>query len=117
MASSVKKVAVQIPANAPYLPAPLNTTIVYAVKGLVGGEATPEQQGALVNWLLFEVCRKDDLSFRPDSERDTAFAEGKRFVALQFLRAFNMTPSQIATMRATENAAAPAVHDEEMPTT
>lgn len=117
MATNVKKVAVQVPANAPYLSARLSTEIAYAVKGLVGGAAIPAQQTAFVNWLLFEVCRKDDLAYRPDSDRDTSFAEGKRYVAIQFLRAFNMTADQLAEMRATENSGMMAPHDDELPNT
>lgn len=63
---------------------------VAALKALGNGEARPEQQVAAVNFLIEELCRTYDLSFRPEEkggERETAFAEGKRSVGLQIRRA------------------------------
>lgn len=60
---------------------------------------TPEEQGAIkrlmadesyraaVDWLLYKACHIADLSYRPESQRDTDFAEGARFVGLSFVRA------------------------------
>ena len=82
-----------IPPYAPYAPARMWSEIVYAIKALQAGEATAEQQALAFNWLIVDVCKKDDMSFRPggpEAARDTDFAEGKRFVAIQVLKAYNM---------------------------
>lgn len=56
---------------------------VSAVQALANGIADAEQQKRALNWIIYKACHFDDLSYRPESERDTAFAEGSRFVALQ----------------------------------
>lgn len=90
--------------NAPYRPARLTSEIVYGVKALRVGEATAEQQAKIFEWLILEACKKDDMSYRPgsDGDRDTVFAEGKRFVALQVLKALNMPAEAVAEMRTAE---------------
>lgn len=63
---------------------------VAAVKALGRGEARADQQIAALNFIIEELCRCYDLSFRPDDvggSRETDFSEGKRFVALQIRRA------------------------------
>ena len=100
------KMKIEVPPNAPYAPARLWSDIVYAVKALGAGEATKEQQGLLLQWVIIDVCKKDDMSYRPgglEGDRDSAMAEGKRYVALQFLRALNMPLDKVAEMRAAEN--------------
>lgn len=61
-----------------------------ALKALKAGNANPEQQQRALGWLINTACGMDDLSFRPDSERTTAFAEGKRWVGLQVWKLVNM---------------------------
>jgi hypothetical protein len=41
-------------------------------------------------WIVNELCGTYDLSYRPDSERNTTFAEGKRFVGLQIVKMANL---------------------------
>lgn len=56
---------------------------IYAIQALIAGDATDAQQRRFVRWL--EVATAvGEMSYRPASDRDTAFAEGKRFVGLQF---------------------------------
>lgn len=52
------------------------------MQALERGEADKDQQQRALQWILRASCI-GDLSYRPGSERDTAFAEGKRFVGLQ----------------------------------
>lgn len=82
--------------------------VVAAFKALGKGEARADQQVAALNFLIEDLCRAYDLSFRPDDvggSRETDFAEGKRFVALQIRRAITM-PFETLTGRKTsgENA-------------
>ena len=104
-----------LPPNAPYRPPLLSTTIVYAIKALPEGKATPEQQSALMRWLLYEATKFYDLSYRPggeDGKRDSDFAEGKRFVGSQILRAFNMSLEEVAEMKKREDAGGSPEDDE-----
>ena len=71
------------------MPAVPNDTMIYAVRAFRLGEANEGQQRALWNWIMQDVCRYTDLSYRPDNAGGTlatAFAEGRRFVAIQLLR-------------------------------
>jgi len=71
-------------------PAPYELADIAAIKGLAGGTATPEQQQRALRWLIETVCCTYELSFRPNSDRDTAFAEGRRFVGLQVVKALKL---------------------------
>ena len=80
-----------IKAPEPYLPYPWASDIplVYALKALSEGEASDKQQKLIMRELL-NLSGYYDLSYRPDSDRDTAFAEGKRFVGAQVLKMVNL---------------------------
>ena len=60
-----------------------------AIKSLYKGEATAEQQIRFWNWLVEDVCGIADSTQR-DSSWETAFQNGKREVALIFLKAAKM---------------------------
>lgn len=66
---------------------------VAALKSLALGTADEDQQIRALKFIIDEICLTYDMSYRPDSERDTAFAEGKRYVGNAILRAIkaNMT--------------------------
>lgn len=67
-------------------PGVLTKAEALAIKRLNEGDATPEQQKAALYAILYKIAQVDDQSFRSDDHggvRDTAFAEGKRFVGLQ----------------------------------
>lgn len=101
------KSKITIPPHAPYNPPKLSSEIVYAVKALFAGKADAHQQGLFAQWLIAEVCRKDDMSFRPgglEGSRETDFAEGKRFVAISILKPLNMPMELVAQMRVDETA-------------
>jgi hypothetical protein len=67
-----------------------------ALQALLRGAATPEQQKRALDWIVNAACATYDLSFRPDSERATAFAEGRRFVGLEIVK---LTKLDLARMR------------------
>jgi hypothetical protein len=56
---------------------------VYAIKALAAGKANEGQQQRAIAWIVNVLCDANALSFRPDSPRETDFAEGKRHVAIQ----------------------------------
>jgi len=68
-----------------YYPVQTNLPMAAAMQALRRGEATPEQQIKLTDWIINDVCRTYDLSWR-ESERETSFAEGRRFVGLQLVK-------------------------------
>ena len=70
------------PKKHPWMPADYDQQVIYAVRALVAGKADAGQQGLVWAWVQY-VSGVDDQSYRPDSERDTAFAEGKRHVGLE----------------------------------
>lgn len=60
-----------------------------AVIAVSQGVANEEQQKTAIEAILVDICGYHDLSYRPDElggERDTSFALGKRFVAIEILR-------------------------------
>lgn len=64
-------------------PAPYNKFVVYALKALKQGQASEAQQIAALKWILTYACGTDVIAYSPVSDRDTCFALGKQFVALQ----------------------------------
>lgn len=66
--------------------------ITLALKGLAAGNANDVQQKAALKWVIEKLCRTYDLSYRPGSDRDTVFAEGKRFIGLMLVREINLDP-------------------------
>lgn len=56
------------------------------IKALAAGVANEGQQKAALALIINRICGTYDLSFRPDSDRATCFAEGKRHVGNQIVR-------------------------------
>lgn len=71
-----------------------NLPFVYALKALHEGKATDEQQKLILKEMT-NLTGYYDLSYRPDSDRNTAFAEGKRFIGAQIAKMVNLSPSLI----------------------
>jgi hypothetical protein len=85
--------------NDPWLPSAWELADATAIQALAQGTAEPEQQIRALRYIVEGLCRTYDLSYRPDSERNTIFAEGKRFVGLQIV---TITKTNLSRMR-TEN--------------
>jgi hypothetical protein len=80
-------------------PGVVNKADVIALKALEAGEATPDQQKRALRVITLQIACADELSFCPEhkgGDRETAFAEGKRFVGFQ-LRKLIQTPLHILT--------------------
>lgn len=65
-----------------YLPPEWKNADVASIQALVNGRATREQQKRALAYIVYDICRVNDVEYRPDS-RDHAFASGRRFVGLQ----------------------------------
>ncbi len=79
----------------PWLPADYDAGDHHAVQALAEGRATAEQQRRAWDWMLF-AAGIGDLSFRPGGvtgQRETDFAEGKKWVAEQMLKLARANPA------------------------
>lgn len=70
-------------------PAP-TLAVSMAIKAIAAGTANDEQQKRAMSWIINTLCGTYDLSYRPNSERDTCLAEGKRLVGLALVKEINM---------------------------
>jgi hypothetical protein len=81
------------PTGAPWSPVPYEPRDYGAIQALARGDATPDQQRHALAWIVELAAGTYDLSYRPDSTHDTAFAEGRRFVGLQLVKLLNIRPA------------------------
>lgn len=71
--------------HAPWKPASYTPQVAAAIQALVNGTANKGQQIMAMKWIVEECCKTYDMSYRPNSERDTVLAEGKRHVGNQIV--------------------------------
>lgn len=85
----------------PWMPAAYEEPETNAIKALAAGNANEDQQRRALNWIINTLCGTYDLSFRPGGEgdRDTVFAEGKRFVGMQLVKQLKLTTSGRPAMK------------------
>jgi len=79
---TARQVADDNPANRPIEWEPADAT---ALQALVRGDCPPHLQQRAIKFII-NMCGMRDLSYRYgglEGDRDTAFAEGKRFIGLQ----------------------------------
>ena len=81
--------------TAPWYPPHYELADISAIKGLAAGTASPEQQQRAIKWIIENACATYELSYRPTSDRDTSFAEGRRFVGLQIVKALHLDISKL----------------------
>ena len=60
--------------------------VVLAIKGMAEGKADERQQILLRDFMLNDLCATYEPSYFPASERDSTFAEGRRYVGLQLTK-------------------------------
>ena len=89
----------------PWFPADYDDEVVYAVRALHSGTANDGQQKLVWSWMMYITGAGDefaDMSFRPGptGDRDTTFAEGKRFAGLQLRKMLHpaVTPKPTPTL-------------------
>lgn len=90
------------PRDPAWLPAAYAAADLEAVQACSQGIANEHQQKRAIDWLINSVSGTYELSFRSDAdggERETAFAEGRRFVGMQVVKAVNLSPQNIAKLR------------------
>ena len=81
----------------PWMPVPYNDFVIRALKALADGTASESQQKRLLDWWINAACGTYDMSFRPgeDGDRETVFAEGRRFVGLQTVKLLKATIKEV----------------------
>lgn len=81
-----------------YLPAPWTDADVAALQALQRGDATAEQQQRALRWVVDVAAATYDMAYRPggqDGERETCFAEGRRFVGNQIVKLLRLNLNQL----------------------
>lgn len=84
-----------VPDAAPWKPTPWEPADVAAIQALVRGDATADQQRRAIDYIINDIAGTYDMSYRPGSERDSVFAEGKRYVGLQIVKATKLNLAAI----------------------
>jgi len=82
--------------HAPYMPWDWHNHLsaTAAINAMNEGTATPIQQKLAMDAII-AISGYYDLSYRPDSDRDTAFAEGKRFVGATLVKITKLNVNEI----------------------
>ena len=86
-------------ASAPWLPISYDgkKADVAALQAMRRGEANADQQVRALEFILETICDRNGMSFRPgpDGDRETAFAEGRRFVGNQIVKLTKLPLSKV----------------------
>lgn len=70
---------------------------VYAMKALANGSASPDQQQMAMRWIIEGAAGTYQDTHYP-TDRDTTFANGRRYVGLRLVTMINMPASVLAKM-------------------
>lgn len=71
---------------------------VQAIRALEVGEADPYQQRLALDCMLKKLCRVYDTHFIPESDRQTAFLEGRGFVGQNLLKFMRLQPEALKAL-------------------
>lgn len=88
----------RLEANAPWLPPHYEDADVAAIQALAQGSANPHQQKRALAWMIEKACGVYDMSYRPggaEGDRDTTFAEGRRFAGNQIVKLTKLKIGQL----------------------
>lgn len=90
------------PRQRAWIPPDYNDAHVTALQALSRGEANEKEQKRALDWIINNCAGTYELSFRSDQDggdRETAFAEGRRFVGMQVVKMVNMAPAVLQQLR------------------
>lgn len=99
-----------LPKEHPYHPPDYDEAIVMAMRAFAAGKANDGQQKIVWDWLQYATGTGNwsDMTFRPggaEAERESAFAEGKRFVGLQILKLLHPATLEVIERERAKKAA------------
>lgn len=81
-----------------------------AIQALQAGTASPDQQRRALRWIVEQAAGTYEISYRAgglEGDRETAFAEGRRFVGSQVVK---MLKLNVAALRRGPDAGNPSEH-------
>jgi len=81
--------------NGAFKPPVYEAADVTAIQQLERGEANAEMQKRALNWIIMEVSKTYDMSYRPGDTHETAFHEGRRFVGNEIIKMLKLDPSKL----------------------
>ena len=81
--------------NGAFKPPVYEAADVTAIQQLERGEAGPEMQKRALSWIINNVAKTYDMSYRPGDTHDTAFHEGRRFVGNEIIKMLKLDPSKV----------------------
>ena len=70
----------------PFLRCDYDLPTAAAIQALTQGNASPEQQMSALNWIVNQAAATYGQSFQLEGDRETAFAEGRRYVGNQIVK-------------------------------
>lgn len=70
----------------PYFRAEYEIADAAAIQAVAHGRASEEQQKRAIKWIVEAGAMTYDETFHPDSERASAFMQGRRFVGMQIVK-------------------------------
>jgi hypothetical protein len=74
----------------PWHPVPYDKDDVYALKSLATGTANEGQQKHAIKYIVEAIAATYDETYFSDSERNSAYAQGRRFVGLSIVKLINL---------------------------
>jgi hypothetical protein len=92
--SRKKQLSQALEDSGPWQPPLYELADVTAIQSLARGDASPEMQQRALKWVIEQCAKTYDLSYRPGEggDRDTVFAEGKRYVGLEIVKMLKVNP-------------------------
>jgi hypothetical protein len=89
----------KLPPGTAWAPPPREIVDIAAVQALARGDASEHQQRHALTWIIESVCRTYQPSYSPAGDRDTAFAEGRRFVGLMLVETLKLNLARLQQVR------------------
>lgn len=79
----------------PHKPSKPPAHVVESFQAIEAGNANDTQQKKALEWLLNDLCKTYDMSYRPGDQMATAFAEGRRAVGLEVVTMLKVNTSRL----------------------
>lgn len=79
----------------PHLQCQWDVPVASALQALSRGEATPDQQRFALNFVINQAAATYGQSFQELGDRETCFAEGRRFVGLQIVKLLHISTAAL----------------------
>lgn len=70
-----------------------------AMQALERGEANAEQQKRALGWIINKASLTYESTYSPISDRDSSFAQGRRFVGLQIVKLLKISTAALSRVR------------------